>query len=394
MDYSSLYWDEATRDLDGERAELARTAALSDAETMLGSLVFQARSAEDLGHRLALAEPHLEAIAQRRGYPAAELAEDLTRRWQLLHTARAAKEAEDAARTAEERTVTAAQEQRMDAAVAQLAAHAARANPEVPMAECLRLATEAVRKHADAYPLAYESWGGAADGPFTDRAKHWKPPGAKAPAQPDSPAAAAVPGSPETPDAPDHDAPFRAAKGDLEPRWDALTGRASLHADAAWDWSKPFRTLRDRFTNAPSDGHASTTTPAPEPAPESDLLHGFDTARAEMQRKWDANAAAPGASKEHLDEHDPTHDPSNYTKGLMDVFDHAKAEIGNGTPHHQAPAGVPGGFSHAETGAGGGQQHLPTDPTPSFSHAPTPDVAGGRNESTNPIPSYFQHGVR
>lgn len=173
MDIASLMWDETGRDLDAERSELARTAALDDAERLVGQFVYQAGSDVDLVNRLALAEPQLQSIAAHRGYPLPELTGDLARRWQLMSQARTAA----VRKSASLRKVTAAQEQAMDDVAAGLAAVAARENPGVPMAECLKLAAEAVRKHADAYPLAYESWGGASDGPFTDRAKHWKPPG-------------------------------------------------------------------------------------------------------------------------------------------------------------------------------------------------------------------------
>ncbi|MEV7675087.1 hypothetical protein [Streptomyces sp. NPDC088752] len=173
MDMYSLMWDDAVRDKNAETLDLARTAALADADTLVGALVFQAVDASDLGHRLALVEGHLQAIAGKRDYPVEELTADLTRRWSLLAEARQEK-VKQASLT---RQVTARQEAAMDKAVAQLAALAARENPLVPMTECLRVASEAVQKHADAFPLAYESWGGTGDGPITDRAKNWKPPG-------------------------------------------------------------------------------------------------------------------------------------------------------------------------------------------------------------------------
>ena len=173
MDITSLMWDETGRDYDYERSELARTAALADVDRLVGEFVYRAGDDVDLLHRLALAEPQLQAVANMRSYSVEELTGDIKQRWQLLSTARTA----SAQKTAAARQVTAAQEMAMDAVAARLAAVAARENPDVPMAECLKLASEAVQKHADAYPLAYESWGGAADGPFTDRAKHWKPPG-------------------------------------------------------------------------------------------------------------------------------------------------------------------------------------------------------------------------
>jgi hypothetical protein len=167
MDIGSLMWDETGRNLDEEQRDLARTAALTDAEMTVGQFVYLAVDTADLGHRMALAEPQLQAIATRRGYPMQNLTKDLGRRWQMLTQARTA--------TVAARRVTAAQERAMDVMVARLAAVAAKDNPAVPMQECLRLATEAVRKHADAYPLAYESWGGTHDGPITQRVKNFQP---------------------------------------------------------------------------------------------------------------------------------------------------------------------------------------------------------------------------
>ncbi|MFJ4902891.1 hypothetical protein [Streptomyces sp. NPDC088727] len=190
MDINSLMWDGATRDQDAENSELARTAALLDADRSLGPLVFQAVDSVDLGHRLALVKEHLEAISSLRGYPCEDLEADLKRRWQLLAEVRNTKAVQESERAVVSRRVTAAQEEVMDQAVVHLTAMAARENPLVPMSECLRLATEAVQKHADAFPLAYESWGGTGDGPITDRAKHWKPP-----RMPGSGAAATLPGT-------------------------------------------------------------------------------------------------------------------------------------------------------------------------------------------------------
>lgn len=163
-----LMWDGAGRDLVAERAEMARTAALSDAEG-LWPLVAAAQDEQDLQHRLAVAEQSLITIAARRGYSVEELQDDLTARWRLLAEARATVRPAAASSTAQA-------EQAMDRAVARLAVRAARENPHIPMRECLGLAAEAVRKAADAAPLAWESWGHVADGPFTQRVKHWTPP--------------------------------------------------------------------------------------------------------------------------------------------------------------------------------------------------------------------------
>lgn len=375
MDMSTLLWDETSRDMESERLELARTAAMNDAQQLVGPLVFQASTEADLGHRLALAEPHLHAIAQKRGYPASDLEADLRRQWGLLAHARTV----TAGQEAERRTVTAAAEQRMDQAVARLAARAAKENPAVPMAECLRMATEAVAKHADAYPLAYESWGGTADGPITDRAKHWKPPGMKTPGAPASPAAAAAPTGGAADDVAKLDADLGAARDDMAPRWDAVT--------ASWDWSKPFRNagdaLRDRWnrTTGDPDLHQSESDWTDDHKAWNENL---DHAQDEMSAKWDANAAAPGASHHHQ--------PSQ-SSDLLSGFDQARTEMNQKWDANAAAPGasegytparpeVPGGFSDADSASHHPHQDsLPTDPYPTFTHqhgsdAPLPRASG------------------
>ncbi|WP_428957909.1 hypothetical protein [Streptomyces sp. cg35] len=381
---ADLMWDEATRDQVAEQAELARTAALTDAEQMLGPLVFQAASSEDLGHRMALADGHLQAIAARRGYPADRLAADLTRRWSLLHEARTASAAKQQHAVREQRTVTAAQEAQMDAAVASLAARAARENPSAPMSECLRMASEAVTKLADAFPLAYESWGGTADGPFTDRAKHWQPPKLPGAKETPAPAAAAAPNA----DAPDHDAPFRAAADELKPKWDAVT--------ASWDWSKPFRevgdALRRRWDRTTGDptGHAAEED---WHADNKAWHENLDRAQDEMASKWDANAAAPGASADHT-----SHSAPGSAHDLLSGFDKARDEMDQKWDANAAAPGasegyhrpVPGGFSHTDTHSTG-QMPLPTDPADhGFSHAAPSESTGAPRDYV--IPSHFQYG--
>jgi hypothetical protein len=173
MDFCDVMWDSATRDLQSERNELARTAALTDAETVW-PLVAGAVDERDLGYRLQLADNALRTIATRRGYEQDSLRDDLVTRWRLLAESRAMV-APTAAPTAE------AWEAAMDRAITRLATKAARENPRVPMHVCLSLAAEAVRKIADASPLAWESWGHVADGPFTQRMKNWQPPSLKTP---------------------------------------------------------------------------------------------------------------------------------------------------------------------------------------------------------------------
>lgn len=191
LDMGELMWDEAVRDRTAEQAELARTAALTDAERMVWPLLSRAGDERDLEHRLALADRQLQAIAGHRGYALEELQADLSRRWQLLAEARSAVQAAEP--TVEE---VARQQQAYLGAVARLTAQAAADNPALPYAQCQQLAEEAVRKQADAFPLAYESWGYGGDGPFTDRAKNWQP--GKMPTKPTS----ATPSAPSTPSGP------------------------------------------------------------------------------------------------------------------------------------------------------------------------------------------------
>lgn len=429
MDFTAdLMWDGATRDHDAESLELARTAALLDADALVGPLVFQASDANDLGHRLALAEPHLQAIAERRGYPAEELTADLTRRWQLLASARATQ----AQQAAASRKVTAAQEAAMDQAVASLAALAARENPLVPMAECLRLATEAVQKHADAFPLAYESWGGTGDGPFTDRAKHWKPPSMKG----GGGASAAVdPGSEGGSGTFDE---VHQRLNDAESRVNALSGTASpsgpsgpasptasLDAMAAGFMNR----VRDWWRgDSAQQHHAPAPSATSEPAPSSaehvgpydptgwhgnaparhaedaadaaterahdqagrrefdNIMNGLNNDQAEMNHKWDTPAAdrfeSPSERADSL-EHGNNHRFNEMERRL----DEAGAPTG-----HSAPAGVPGGFSHTDSGASSGQQHLPTDPAGhTFSDPSTPDTSRHRQDWA--YGGHFQYGA-
>jgi hypothetical protein len=299
MDTASLMWDETGRDLDHEQRELARTAALNDAERTVGQFVYLAADNADLGHRLALAEPHLQAIAATRGYTVDELTGDLTERWQILSTARTAA----AQKSAAVRRVTAAQEQAMDAVAARLAAVAARENPAVPMVECLRLATEAVRVHADAYPLAYESWGGAADGPFTDRAKHWKPPGMKG----SGGTGATDPGS-EGGSSTFDDVHKRL--DDMETRLAGPSGPAAPPSGPGGPTTASLQpTVAGFFDRLKDWWHGPTTTPSSTPAPAA--AH---------------NAPAPAAEEEapeHVGPHDPTgwhgNAPARHAEDLADA---------------------------------------------------------------------------
>jgi hypothetical protein len=428
MDFTAdLMWDGATRDHDAESLELARTAALLDADAMVGPLVFQASDAGDLGHRLALAEPHLQAIAERRGYPAEELTADLTRRWQLLASARTAQ----AQQAAASRKVTAAQEAAMDQAVASLAAMAARENPLVPMSECLRLATEAVQKHADAFPLAYESWGGTGDGPFMDRAKHWKPPsmkggGGSAAVDPganggdstfdevnrrldqaenrvNSMSGGASPSGPSGPASPTASLDAMAAgfmnrvrdwwRGDSAAQHQAPApsatpapaasseGHVAPYDPTGWHGNAPARHAEDAADAATERAHDQAGR-----REFDDIMRGLNDSQTEMNHKWDTPAAdrfeSPSERADSL-EHGNNHRFNDMERRLNE----AGAPSG-GHSHHPAPAS----FSHADSGgASSGQQHLPTDPAPSFSHPSTPDTTRQRQDWA--YGGHFQYGT-
>ncbi|MGW9067936.1 hypothetical protein ACWGQT_00590 [Streptomyces yangpuensis] len=301
MDYS--LWDETGRDIEAERLELARTAALTDADRTLGALVFPAVNTADLSHRLALVEPQLQAIAQRRAYPIASLEADLVRRWELFSEARSAADTAEL-RAVAARQVTAGQEAQMDAAVARLAAVAARENPEVPMAECLRVASEAVRKHADAYPLAYESWGGTGDGPITDRAKKWRPPGMSGGGS-SAPAAAVKPGD--------------GGEGTFDEVHDRL--------DA----------LDQQLSNA---GPSRPSGPASPTASLDPLTAGVmqrlkDWWRPKPQEHETPAVATPGhvAEPEHHEEHVAPYDPTGWWAGSASREAEDRADLGQQNTH-------------------------------------------------------------
>jgi hypothetical protein len=405
MDTGSLMWEEAGRDIADEQRELSRTAALSDAERVVGQFVYLAADGADLENRLALAHEQLRTVAVGRGYPLQYLTADLTRRWQLLSTARTAAVQKSAA----SRKVTAAAEQAMDAVAARLAAVAARENPTVPIAECLKLATEAVRVHADAYPLAYESWGGASDGPFTDRAKHWKPPGVKG----GGGAGAVDPGSEGG------SSTFDGAHQRLNDLEDKLNNMSSSTPAAAPSGpggptspttaaltAEAFAQRLKNWWHGDTPAH----NPAPAPGPQiltgpghfehsytNDLMDGFDQAHHELGEKWNANAAAPGASEAHTTQHasdDLLHGFDTARDEMNKKWDANAAAPGASEHYHPAPPAVPGGFSHADTGTGGGQQTLPTDPADhGFSHAEpahTPHVRQDWNIPTHFTSSLFE----
>jgi hypothetical protein len=185
MDLADLMWDNAGRDLDGEAAELARTAAHADAERYLWPVVAQATDEDTLGDRLALLAPRIQMIAHARGYSSTALSDDMRSRWKLLQEAKGVGQRRTAAVVEQEATAVLRAN-----AISRMAARAATENPQLPLADCIELAVAAYEKHlrtqADATPLAYESWGHVADGPFTSEVKNWRPDGNSAPSAPKS----------------------------------------------------------------------------------------------------------------------------------------------------------------------------------------------------------------
>jgi hypothetical protein len=401
MDIASLMWDETGRDLDHERRELARTAALNDAERMVGQFLYQAANDVDLVNRFALADSQLQAVASLRGYPLQDLTGDLTERWQLLSQTRTA----TAQKTAARRQVTAAQEQAMDTVAARLAAVAARQNPGVPMVECLKLATEAVRVHADAYPLAYESWGGTHDGPVTNRAKNFTP-GQLPKALPESASGPAA-----DPGANGGSGTFDEVNKRLDGLEEGLGSAASLDPTVAGFYQR----LKDWWHG----GEEAQHTPAPSaPAPAAheerapymtpgnnaasdhvddavtrhhdeqgrrefnDIMNRLNGDQAEMNHKWDTPRAdrfeSPADTEQRTkylqqahdrrtDDMEHSLDELGHTPSRL-PFSHAEpGERGTGEPPVRS---VVTDFSHPDSGApAGGQQSLPTDPAEhAFSH--------------------------
>lgn len=202
--FTDLMWDSAGRDLEGEQRELARTAAMADAEATVWPMLALAKTELELGHRMALSEEALQRVAERRGVGVEELQEVLERRWRLLAEARAlaAPQVPIAVEAAAEPEVDPEAELALANAVARMAATAAAENPHLPMEACLKLAEAAAARHVTAaFPLSYESWGHVVNGPIMDRIKSWKPSGvpkwlqrggeSAAPAAPSAPAAPA-----------------------------------------------------------------------------------------------------------------------------------------------------------------------------------------------------------
>lgn len=414
MDIASLMWDETGRDYEHEKQEMARTAALADAESLVGPFVYQAANDVDLINRLALADSQLQAVSSLRSYPRQELEKDLTARWQLLSQARTAA----AQKTSAVRQVTAVAEQAMDQVAARLAAVAARQNPDVPMVECLKLAAEAVRRHADAYPLAYESWGGTHDGPITQRVKNFTPD--KLPKQ--LPESASGPAA--DPGAGGGSTTFDSVHqrlDDLENRIGGTT--ASLEPTVAGfyqrlkDWwrgpqevhfpridpSEFMRNPSSQSPSAPAPAPASSSTDrAPYMTPSNnaasdhvddavqrhhdeqgrrefnEIMRRLDSDQAEMNHKWDTPHAdrfeSPADTAQHLqnandrkaDDMERRLDEMGRTPSRL-PFSHAEpGERGTGEP---PVSSVVTDFSHPETGGTGGQQVLPTDPAAhGFSH--------------------------
>ncbi len=202
-----LMWDHAIADVEAEQRELARTAALTDAEA-LWPLLQAAADSTDLEHRLALSSERLSAIAQRRGYPLQDLHEDLQSRFELLAEARARREQQHTG-ARQEQQAREDNDARWAQVIGVMASRAAADNPLLPLDQCIDLATQAAREHlmvtADG-PLDYSSWNNVPDGPFTQRAKDWSPSDPTGSSQgqgggdPDTPsgeAPASVPSSPD-----------------------------------------------------------------------------------------------------------------------------------------------------------------------------------------------------
>lgn len=418
MDIASLMWDETGRDLDHEQRELARTAALADAERMVGQFLYQSANHVDLTNRLALADSQLQAVASTRGYPLEDLTGDLTERWQLLAYAREEHRQRVVASAQKLRATTAA-EQVMDAVAASLAAVAARQNPGVPMVECLRLATEAVQKHADAYPLAYESYGAGHDGPITNRVKNFTP-GELPKALPESasgPAANPGPnGGSGTFDSvhqrlDDLEGRLPSAAASLEPTvagfyrrlkdWWHGPQEGADHGDS-FHWPPSTTPPPLDFGTPSSSGRAPYMTPSSNAASDhvqdaverhhdeqgrrefNDIMNRLNSDQAEMNHKWDTpredRFESPAETAQHLQNaHDRrATDMEGRVDHLSDSltptppstpaggFSHTPRSQITNVPLHDAD---PATFSHTNPGTGGGQQVLPTDPAAhAFSH--------------------------
>lgn len=207
-DFADLMWSNAGRDLGEEQQERARTAALHDAQAAVWPLIAQASTEAEMGHRLALARHHLQAVADQRGYGREALEADLVRRWKILAEARAAAAPAAAASGVQEEDEEDGDPVRA-LAVARMAATAAAENPGLPFAACLELAEAAADRHLTveaAYPLAYDNWSHVVNGPLMERLKSWKPKSVpswlRGRSTPQAPAAAPAPSAPAAPAAP------------------------------------------------------------------------------------------------------------------------------------------------------------------------------------------------
>lgn len=86
---NDLMWREATRDLEGEAAEMSAERARI-ASSSLWPFLAAARSEPEFDGRLGLASDRLEVIAAETGHPAQSLVDDLRRQYRLLAEARGA----------------------------------------------------------------------------------------------------------------------------------------------------------------------------------------------------------------------------------------------------------------------------------------------------------------
>lgn len=325
--FASQMWDEVSRDMDAERAELSRTAALADAEKVLWPLVSGAVNETDLRHRLALAEDSIALIAARRGYDQDDLVADLTRQWKILAEAQAAAAPKPDPTVQQHEARLRARGEQMAAqaylkAVSTLIARAAADNPALPIAQCQALAEEALTKQGNAFPLAYESWGHVADGPFTERAKNWSPPklpgagggaaagGEGAGGSGGGGEAAGAPAAAAAPAAGAHDdllGGIDQAHGEMSGKWDRLLGEASTQHAAG-----PFT---DRVKKWVQRGHNTPAAPAAGPT--------FDERNDDMERRLDeaehklkgAQPAPPSKPSEATPGHVPDLDLSQYLHG-------------------------------------------------------------------------------
>lgn len=89
MDFISVF-DEASRDIEAEAVERRHTAALQDATAATWQFLALAKSEPEFGHRLALVEDRLEALASQHGVSYEEITAPLRQGFQALLESREA----------------------------------------------------------------------------------------------------------------------------------------------------------------------------------------------------------------------------------------------------------------------------------------------------------------